>query len=172
VLPPVSKLSSKEATEHFIMGYTAKVAGTEAGVTKPEATFSHCFGAPFMPLAAKVYANLLRDKIEKHNVNCWLVNTGWTGGPYGTGSRMPIAVSRAIVNKIVSGELANKNYVEHEFSKLMIPTDCGIEIDKYLRPENTWEDFEDYKMHAKNLMSLFAEKLDSFASRLDGVKNV
>ena len=164
VLPPVSKLSPKEATEHFMMGYTAKVAGTESGVTKPEATFSHCFGAPFMPLPAKTYASLLRARIEEHNVDCWLVNTGWTGGPYGTGNRMPIAVSREIINQIVSGELANKNYVEHELTKLMIPTDCEKEVNKYLRPENTWEDFEDYKTHAKNLMSLFAEKLESFES--------
>ena len=154
VLPPVSKLSPKEAT----------VAGTESGVTKPEATFSHCFGAPFMPLPAKVYAGLLREKIEEHNVNCWLVNTGWTGGPYGTGRRMPINVSRAIVNKIISGELADKKHVEHEYTKLMIPADCGEEINEYLRPENTWENLEAYKMHAKNLMSLFAEKLESFAS--------
>lgn len=158
VLPPVSKLTPEEASEHFVMGYTAKVAGTEAGVTEPEATFSHCFGAPFMPLPPSVYADLLREKIVNHNVDCWLVNTGWTAGPYGEGYRMPIGVSRDIVSQIISGDLAKKQYEKHDFTGLMIPKDCDGEIGKYTQPENTWDDKEKYRLQAHNLMSLFDEK--------------
>lgn len=158
VLPPVSKLSPEEAAEHFVLGYTAKVAGTEAGVTEPEATFSHCFGAPFMPLPAERYAKLLREKIEKHSVNCWLVNTGWTAGPYGTGYRMPIAVSREIVSKIISGELASSEYLLHEHTNLMIPANCVGDLAKYANPEKTWPSKEEYAAQAKKLMTLFREK--------------
>ena len=98
VLPPVMKLTSDEAVEQFLLGYTAKVAGTESGVTEPKATFSPCFGAPFMPLKPAVYGKLLKEKIEKHDVNCWFVNTGWTGGPYGIGNRIPISVTREIID--------------------------------------------------------------------------
>ena len=158
VLPPVSKLSPDLAREHFIMGYTAKVAGTEAGVSEPRATFSHCFGAPFMPLPANAYADLLREKIEKHDVDCWLVNTGWSGGPYGTGSRMPIELSREIVGEIISGEMSKKEFTVHSHTGLEIPRETTGLISQYARPESTWSDTEEYKKAAQELMLLFQNK--------------
>ena len=158
VLPPVSKLTPDLAKEHFIMGYTAKVAGTEAGVSEPKATFSHCFGAPFMPLSANVYAELLKEKIEDHDVNCWLVNTGWSGGPYGVGDRMPIELSREIVNSIIDGTMAKKNFVSHPYTGLEVPKDSEGIISKFANPESTWGSIEDYKSAAENLMSLFDSK--------------
>ena len=110
VLPPVSKLTPEQAMYHFMSGYTAKVAGTEAGVTEPQATFSTCFGAPFMPLAPKVYAEMLGRRLREHNAQCWLVNTGWQGGGYGVGKRMSLPYTRAMVNALVEGELANVEY--------------------------------------------------------------
>ena len=139
VLPPVSKLSIDEAVQHFLLGYTAKVAGTEAGVTEPVMTFSHCFGAPFMPRKAQEYADILRRKITEHGVDCWLVNTGWSGGPYGVGSRMPIAVSREVVSQILTGKLARSEFVEHTYTGLSIPTTTSSELlNKYLVPEQSW----------------------------------
>ncbi len=158
VLPPVSKLSPDLAREHFIMGYTAKVAGTEAGVSEPKATFSHCFGAPFMPLPANAYADLLREKIEKHDVDCWLVNTGWSGGPYGTGNRMPIELSREIIGEIISGEMSKKEFTVHSHTGLEIPRESTGLISKYARPESTWSDTEEYKKASQELMSLFENK--------------
>ena len=155
VLPPVSKLTPEEATEHFMMGYTAKVAGTEAGVTEPQATFSHCFGSPFMPLHVQEYAELFRKKVERHSVDCWLVNTGWSGGGYGTGNRMPIEVSREIVNKIISGKMTEAEYKKHALTSLTIPTTVSSQVDKYLEPEKNWDSEEDYKKEAKKLMDLF-----------------
>ena len=163
VLPPVAKLTAQEASDHFIMGYTAKVAGTEAGVTEPQATFSHCFGAPFMPLPAEKYAELLKEKIDMHDADCWLVNTGWSGGGYGVGSRMPIEVSRAIVNKIISGEMARKEYAIHEYTSLNIPTNCQIPIADFAEPEKTWESLDEYKTSASSLMKLFADKREELS---------
>jgi phosphoenolpyruvate carboxykinase (ATP) len=158
VLPPVSKLSSDDASDHFIMGYTAKVAGTEAGISEPVATFSHCFGAPFMPLPAIDYANLLQEKIEKYDVNCWLVNTGWSGGSYGVGSRMPIEVSREIINSIIDGSMAKKKFATHEHTGFEIPEGCTGLLSQYVNPECTWSSIESYKEAADNLMSLFCSK--------------
>ena len=158
VLPPVSKLSSDDASDHFIMGYTAKVAGTEAGISEPVATFSHCFGAPFMPLPAIDYANLLQEKIEKYDVNCWLVNTGWSGGSYGVGSRMPIEVSREIINSIIDGTMAKKKFATHEYTGFEIPEGCTGLLSQYVNPECTWSSIESYKEAADNLMSLFCSK--------------
>ena len=158
VLPPVSKLSPELAREHFIMGYTAKVAGTEAGVSEPKATFSHCFGAPFMPLPANVYADLLRDKIEKHDVDCWLVNTGWSGGPYGVGSRMPIDLSREIISQIVNGEMSKKEFTVHPPTGLEIPKESKGLISQYAKPESTWDSSEEYQKSAHELMTLFENK--------------
>src|SRR5262249_39537222 len=110
VLPPIAKLSPEAAMYHFLSGYTAKVAGTAKGVTDPKATFSTCFGAPFLPLAPQIYAKLLGERIAKHGVNVWLVNTGWSGGPYGTGQRMKIAYTRAMINAALSGALAGAQY--------------------------------------------------------------
>ncbi len=124
VLPPISKLTPEQAMYHFLSGYTAKVAGTERGITEPQATFSTCFGAPFMPQHPSVYAKLLGEKIQKHNVNCWLVNTGWTGGPYGVGKRMEIKYTRAMLNAALQGKLDNVQYVQDPIFKLAVPTEC------------------------------------------------
>jgi phosphoenolpyruvate carboxykinase (ATP) len=160
VLPPVSKLGPEEAIEQFMMGYTAKVAGTEAGVTEPVATFSHCFGAPFMPRPLPVYARLLKQKIEEHGVNCWLVNTGWSGGGYGIGERMPIEVSRAVVRAILSGELAKSSFVRHQATQLSIPQiTSDVRLNQYLVPERTWGDLQEYEISAADLMYMWSSQM-------------
>ena len=165
VLPPVVLLSSNEAIDHFLMGYTAKVAGTESGIDEPIATFSHCFGAPFMPRPATDYSKILRRKVESHNVKCWLVNTGWSGGEYGVGKRMPIEVSREIVNQIVSGDLANKKFIRHEYTGLSIPTALSNLIEPYIIPEDSWDDIDRYKIQAKKLMNMWADRLKELESK-------
>ena len=125
VLPPISKLNSEQVMFHFVSGYTAKVAGTEEGVIEPEATFSACFGAPFMPLHPTVYAKMLVEKVEKNNVNVWLINTGWTGGPYGIGKRISLNYTRSMVNAALKGELNNVEFKEHEIFGLNIPNECS-----------------------------------------------
>ena len=162
VLPPVSKLDNKQAVSHFMMGYTAKVAGTEEGVTEPQATFSHCFGAPFMPMHVKTYADLLERKIKEHSVNCWLVNTGWSGGGYGVGERMPINVSRDIIRMIVDGMLTDMRFVLHEKTKLTIPATVCQSVDDYLVPEQRWGNISDYNEACSKLMSLFADRMKIF----------
>jgi len=163
VLPPVSKLSREQAVQHFMMGYTAKIAGTEAGIIEPQATFSHCFGAPFMPLRAREYADLLDRKVLKHNADCWLVNTGWSGGGYDKGKRMPIEVSRQIVNMIVDGMLADMRFRVHEKTGLTIPCTVGGEVDKYLVPELCWESLDEYNDVCDSLMNLFEEKISELS---------
>lgn len=159
VLPPVSRLTEQQAIDHFCMGYTAKVAGTEAGVKEPTATFSHCFGAPFMPLDVSVYAKLLQEKITKHSVNCWLVNTGWAGGGYGKGERMPISVSRTIVRAIVSGELVDLPFATHEATGLSIPLSIDESTDNFLVPEALWPSAQEYNEACAKLMQMFADNL-------------
>ena len=159
VLPPVARLNKKQAVDHFKMGYTAKVAGTESGVNEPQATFSHCFGSPFMPLHVDVYADLLDQKIHDHNVDCWLVNTGWSGGGYGQGERMPIEVSRNIVRMIVDGMLADMRFCIHKRTGLMIPVAICDSVDEYLVPENRWPDIDQYEKACSNLLSLFEDRL-------------
>jgi phosphoenolpyruvate carboxykinase (ATP) len=165
VLPPVALLSPNEAIDHFLMGYTAKVAGTESGIDEPVATFSQCFGAPFMPRPATDYSKILRRKVESHNVKCWLVNTGWSGGEYGVGKRMPIEVSREIVNQIVSGDLANKKFIRHEYTGLSVPTAVGHLIEPYVIPEDSWDDIDRYKIQAKKLMNMWADRLKELESK-------
>jgi phosphoenolpyruvate carboxykinase (ATP) len=163
VLPPISKLTPEQAMYHFISGYTAKVAGTERGVTEPEATFSACFGAPFMPLHPSVYAELLGKKIADHDVNVWLVNTGWTGGPYGIGYRMPIQQTRAMVNAALDGELDGVETIEDSVFGLHIPTTCpGVPSD-VLVPKNTWDDGDAYDEQAAKLAAMFNENFKKFA---------
>ena len=158
VLPPVSALDSQEAYDHFLLGYTAKIAGTERGITAPMATFSPCFGAPFMPLHPTRYASILREKIEKHKVQCWLVNTGWTGGQYGKGHRVPIGVSRSIISSILDGSLGMSDLKLHTYTGLKIPISCGGKgIDEYLEPESRWDDIKDYEIAARKLMDLWQE---------------
>jgi phosphoenolpyruvate carboxykinase (ATP) len=157
VLPAVMKLSSKEAVKQFLLGYTAKVAGTEAGVREPQATFSACFGAPFMPLSATRYADLLEEKVNNHNTQCWLVNTGWAGGPYGTGSRMPISVTRKIIDKIHDGTLSLAKTFYHEPTGFDVPMDPDIPYE-LLVPEESWQSKDAYAKKASALMSLFLDQ--------------
>ena len=157
ILPPVSKLdiNSGDVFEHFILGYTAKVAGTEAGISEPEATFSYCYGAPFMPRNPIEYANLLVSKAIQHGVNCWLVNTGWIGGPYGKGKRIPISITRKIIDTIHDGTLASTNFINHSYTGLQIPTNISGIDSKILTPELTWDDIEAYKLQCSALYKTF-----------------
>jgi phosphoenolpyruvate carboxykinase (ATP) len=167
VLPPIARLTPEQAMYHFLSGYTAKVAGTEIGVTEPEATFSTCFGAPFMPRFPWVYGNLLKERIAKGGVRCWLVNTGWTGGKYGTGSRMPIKATRALLNAALDGSL---NHVEFR-----IDPNFGIEVpvsvpgvdSAILNPRDTWADKADYDATAAKLVTLFTNNFAKFADHVD-----
>ena len=160
VLPPVSRLTPEQAMYHFISGYTAKVAGTEMGVTEPEATFSPCFGGPFLVWHPAKYAELLAEHIRKHDANVWLVNTGWSGGAYGTGKRMKLAFTRAIVDAIHSSELAQQPTEIDPIFGLAIPTTCPGVPDEILVPRNTWADKAGYDATAHKLAQLFA---DNFA---------
>ena len=154
VLPPVAKLSPEEAVEQFLLGYTSKVAGTEAGVTEPQATFSPCFGLPFMPLPPKKYGDLLKKKISEHDVDCWLVNTGWSGGGYGKGKRMPIAITRKIIDKILDGSLASCVTVKHHGTNLSIPITSDIPR-HILIPQLGWLNEYDYNAAAEDLKLKF-----------------
>ncbi|MCG5493040.1 phosphoenolpyruvate carboxykinase (ATP) [Ectothiorhodospira variabilis] len=155
VLPPVSRLTPAQAMYHFISGYTAKVAGTEVGVTEPEATFSACFGAPFLVWHPTRYAELLAERIREHDVRVWLVNTGWSGGPYGVGKRMSIAHTRAIIDAIHDGSLEKSDTVEDPIFGVQIPTTCPNVPDEVLIPSNTWEDKQAYQDTAAKLAMLF-----------------
>jgi len=166
VLPPISKLTTAQAMYHFISGYTAKVAGTERGVTEPSATFSACFGAPFMAQRPSVYASLLGKKIEEHNVNCWLVNTGWSGGPPGVGSRMKIAYTRAMVNAALDGKLDGVKFVEDPNFGVQVPTSVPGVPDDVLQPRNTWADKAAYDAQAKKLAGMFKENFKQFAENV------
>ncbi len=165
VLPPISKLSSEQAMYHFISGYTAKVAGTERGVTEPQATFSACFGAPFMPLHPTVYAELLAEKIKAHNTHVWLINTGWTGGPCGIGHRMPLKDTRRMVNAVLYGELDDVEFEEEPFFGLMIPTRVPDVSDNVLNPRNTWDDPNAYDAKARQLAAMFRENFEQFTDQ-------
>lgn len=166
VLPPVSKLTPAQAMYHFINGYTAKVAGTEKGVTEPVPFFSPCYGGPFLPLHPFRYAELLKEKIDKHQTTVWLINTGWSGGGYGEGQRMSIAHTRAIVNSALDGKLAQVPTMEHPIFGVAMPTECpGVPSD-VLDPRNTWSDKEAYDRQARMLAQKFA---DNFAKYADEV---
>ncbi len=163
VLPPISRLTPPQAMYHFISGYTAKMAGTEKGMGKePKAAFSACFGAPFMPLPPTAYAAILGEKIRKHKVNCWLVNTGWTGGPYGVGSRISIGYTRAIVKAALNGDLDNVPYDIDPIFGLNIPRECPGVPNDILKPVNTWADKEAYERQAKQLASNFVKNFDAY----------
>ncbi len=167
VLPPIAKLSAAQARYHFLSGYTAKVAGTERGVTEPTATFSTCFGAPFMVHHPTVYAKMLGERLAKHGVQCWLVNTGWTGGPYGVGSRMKIAYTRSMVNAAIEGRLNSVAYETEPFFGLSIPASVPDVPTDVLNPRNAWFDKAAYDEQARKLMALFAENFKKFASQAD-----
>jgi phosphoenolpyruvate carboxykinase (ATP) len=166
VLPPVSRLSPEQAMYHFLSGYTAKIAGTERGVTEPTATFSTCFGAPFMVLHPGVYADLLGKKLTEHKANCWLVNTGWSGGPYGEGQRMKIKYTRAMIRAILNGTLAGIETEADPVFGLNIPTSCPEVPSEVLTPRNTWKDKGAYDQKALHLARLFNENFKKYA---DGV---
>ncbi|HBY95091.1 MAG TPA: phosphoenolpyruvate carboxykinase (ATP) [Chloroflexi bacterium] len=166
VFPPIGRLTPEQAMYHFLSGYTAKVAGTERGVTEPMATFSACFGAPFMAQRPSVYASLLGKKITEHNVTCWLINTGWTGGPYGVGSRMKIAYTRAMVSAALNGELENVEYIVDPVFGVQVPTTCpGVPAD-VLIPCNTWDDPAAYDAQARTLAVMFADNFKQFEERV------
>ena len=152
---------------HFLSGYTAKVAGTEEGVKEPSATFSTCFGAPFMVHHPSVYANLLRDKINTHGSHVWLVNTGWSGGPYGVGSRMKIKHTRAMLRAALTGQLDNVEFVKDAFFNLSIPTSCPDVPTEVLNPRNTWADTTAYDKQASHLVRLFEDNFAQFAESVD-----
>jgi phosphoenolpyruvate carboxykinase (ATP) len=166
VLPPVARLTAEQAMYHFLSGYTARVAGTEKGVTEPQATFSTCFGAPFMTLSPTVYANLLGEKIAAHQSNVWLVNTGWSGGPYGVGQRMKIHDTRAMITAILSGELAGVPTVEHPIFGLTVPTGCPDVDSAVLDPRNTWADKAAYDQQARKLAKMFADNFAQFQAQV------
>ncbi len=163
VLPPISKLTPEQAMYHFLSGYTAKVAGTERGITEPQATFSACFGAPFMALNPVVYANLLGEKIGKHKVDVWLVNTGWSGGPYGTGERVKLAYTRAMVRGALTGNLTKASTTEDPVFGLHVPQTCPDVPAEVLNPRDTWKDPKAYDEQAKKLAGMFRENFAQFA---------
>lgn len=166
VLPPISKLNKEQAMYHFLSGYTSKLAGTELGITKPEATFSACFGAPFLPLSPLTYANLLGEKLEKHNTNVFLINTGWSGGPYGIGSRMKLSYTRAMVTAAIEGQLDEIGYELDSIFNVHIPTACPGVPTELLKPIYTWQDKEAYLSKAKELAQLFNKNILKFGSSI------
>ena len=167
VLPPIAKLTPDQAMYHFLSGYTAKVAGTEIGVTEPEATFSTCFGAPFMPRHPSVYGNLLKERIAKGSVDCWLVNTGWTGGKYGVGKRMPIKETRALLNAALDGSLKNAEFRRDPNFGFEVPVAVPGVDSSILDPRSTWADKAEYDRTAAKLVDLFIENFAQFADQVD-----
>ncbi len=163
ILPPISKLTPEQAMYHFISGYTAKIAGTETGVTEPKATFSACFGEAFLPLNPVTYANLLGNKIREHRVNVWLVNTGWSGGPFGTGKRIKLKYTRAMITAALNGELNNIAYNEHPVFNLLMPASCPNVPDQLLDPKNTWANADIYDEKAHNLAAAFVKNFEQYA---------
>ncbi|MEL7446301.1 MAG: phosphoenolpyruvate carboxykinase [Pseudomonadota bacterium] len=177
VLPPIARLTPDQAMYHFLSGYTAKVAGTEIGVTEPEATFSTCFGAPFMPRHPSVYGNLLKERIAKGGVQCWLLNTGWTGGKYGVGNRMPIKATRALLNAALDGELDSVEYRKDGNFGFDVPVNvpllaqAGVD-QSILDPRSTWHDKAEYDATAQRLVQLFIDNFAEFEAHVDeGVRH-
>ncbi|HTD98412.1 MAG TPA: phosphoenolpyruvate carboxykinase (ATP) [Mucilaginibacter sp.] len=160
VLPPISKLTNAQAMYYFISGYTAKVAGTETGISEPKTTFSACFGEAFLPLNPVTYARLLGEKLKEHEVNVWLINTGWTGGPYGVGKRMKLKYTRAMITAAINGELDNVNYQEHPVFNLQMPVSCPNVPDNILNPRNTWADRDGYDDQANKLANSFVKNFE------------
>ncbi len=164
VLPPVSKLTPEQAVQYFLNGYTAKVAGTEAHVKEPQATFSACFGAPFMPLHPTIYAQMLQQRIQTHNVDVWLVNTGWTGGAYGEGERIALKHTRAIVDAILDGTLKKQDYDVEPYFGLSIPAKCPDVPERVLNPRNTWADANAYEVQALSLARRFQQNYEQYTT--------
>lgn len=167
VLPPIARLTPDQAMFHFLSGYTAKVAGTEIGVTEPEATFSTCFGAPFMPRHPSVYGNLLKERIARGGVTCWLVNTGWTGGKYGTGKRMPIKATRALLNAALDGSLNNAEFRKDPYFGFEVPVAVPGVDSAILDPRQTWADKDEFDRTAAKLVDLFCDNFEQFAEHVE-----
>ena len=167
VLPPIARLTPAQAMYHFLSGFTSKVAGTERGVTEPEPTFSTCFGAPFMPRRPEAYGNLLRDKIAKHGATCWLVNTGWTGGAYGTGSRMPIKATRALLTAALDGSLAEVKFRRDPNFGFDVPVAVEGVDSALLDPRSTWADGDAYDAQAAKLVQMFADNFEQYVPFID-----
>jgi phosphoenolpyruvate carboxykinase (ATP) len=168
VMPPIAKLTPSQAMYHFLSGYTAKVAGTEKGVgSEPQATFSTCFGAPFMPRHPSAYGNLLRQLIATHNVDCWLVNTGWTGGKYGVGRRMPIKATRALLDAALSGSLKHQPMRTDPLFGFQVPTTLKGVDPVILTPRETWADKSAYDTQARALVDMFNKNFAKFEIHVD-----
>ncbi|MBC8045913.1 MAG: phosphoenolpyruvate carboxykinase (ATP) [Fimbriimonadaceae bacterium] len=165
VFPPISKLTPGQTMYQFLSGYTAKVAGTEAGVTEPTLTFSTCFGAPFLPLHPTKYAEMLGEKMQKHNVNVWLINTGWTAGSYGVGHRMKLSHTRAMITAALNGVLDNVEYKTHDVFGLAMPATCPNVPNEILDPRNTWADKNAYDQKANNLATQFIKNFEKYADK-------
>ena len=167
VLPPIARLTPAQAMYHFLSGFTSKVAGTERGVTEPEPTFSTCFGAPFMPRRPEVYGNILREKIARHGATCWLVNTGWTGGAYGTGSRMPIKATRALLTAALNGSLSEVEFRKDSNFGFHVPAAVPGVDTKLLDPRSTWSDGSAYDAQADKLVNMFADNFAQYVPFID-----
>jgi phosphoenolpyruvate carboxykinase (ATP) len=164
VLPPISKLTTEQAMYHFMSGYTAKVAGTEIGITEPTTTFSAGFGAAFLPLHPAKYAKLLGDKLQGKDINVWLINTGWSGGSYGVGSRMKLAYTRAMITAALTGKLNDATFEQMPIFDLAFPTSCEGVPAELLNPRNTWADKSAYDATAANLAEKFVSNFEKFAA--------
>jgi phosphoenolpyruvate carboxykinase (ATP) len=162
VLPPIAKLSNEQAMYHFLSGYTSKLAGTERGITEPQATFSACFGAPFLPLSPLAYAKLLGEKLAKHGTNVYLINTGWSGGSYGIGKRMNLNYTRAMVTAAIEGNLEHVTYELDPIFNVYVPTTCPGVPSNILKPRNTWTDGDAYDKQARQLAQLFVDNFSKF----------
>ncbi len=167
VMPPTAKLTAAQAMFHFLSGYTAKVAGTERGVTDPEATFSTWFGAPFMPRHPSVYGNLLRSLISEHDVNCWLVNTGWTGGKYGVGQRMPINVTRKLLAAALDGTLDHAKFFTDPYFGFEVPAEVAGIDSRLLKPRETWSDKDQFDVTVRRLLQMFRDNFAKFNDSVD-----
>jgi phosphoenolpyruvate carboxykinase (ATP) len=167
VLPPISRLSPEQAMYHFLSGYTARVAGTEAGVDEPQATFSACFGAPFMPRHPTVYAEMLRERMQAHEADCWLVNTGWSGGPFGTGKRIRLRYTRAMLRAALDGQLADVPYRRHDLFGLMIPEQCPEVPSEVLDPRATWQDGAAYDRMGREVAGRFERNFKRFEAHVE-----
>jgi len=166
ILPPISKLTPEQAMYYFISGYTARVAGTEVGVKEPKSTFSACFGAPFLPLHPAKYADLLGKKLRKSKSNVWLINTGWSGGPYGVGSRIKLSYTRAMISAALNGELKNLGFETHAIFGMEIPTSCPNVPAELLNPRHTWLNASDYDKSAKSLAKEFVTNFEKYADQV------
>ena len=171
VMPPIAKLTKEGAMYHFMSGYTSKLAGTERGITEPKETFSQCFGAPFMPLHAMEYAKMLGQKISKHNTRVYLINTGWSGGPYGVGKRMDLKYTRAMVTAALNGELEKVRFKHDDIFNLDIPTSCPGVPSEILDPRNTWYDKNEYDLSANRLAELFVKNFQKFGVISNEIRN-